>query len=1144
MAEIQVSEFAQLFIGRKPELEQFDRAINPRNKFAKLIFGPRTNVPSRVFLPHGIGGIGKSFLSKKCLAKAKDAGWATIEIDWDRVDIRPSDEVELMNVVAEELKTIYGEKVIQEYLRTQRQIKQVKDRVQKLKRENQEKWQTIIESTQNIVEGMGGEKGQTIGKAISGIGSVVNLGADLFARAEDSFVDWLVSSGRLKGDESTLYKDEKRYLSRKLVTAIGSASSTQPLAILFDTCEALPLNMEEWQRDGVVCPVIQLNKPIIIIVSGRQDQYRERQADAGDNNIRYTKGYADRLTDPPPISWDISRFADPEISDYLRSHGFEPNTELIDFTQQLAKGVPYAVQLITQAFKKLGVEYVKENFPPEDISTFSAQEIVTLVTERFLRYCLQEEEDLIRIRGLAVLRNWDEGGLRSVWQLSNAENSRHVLQSLQSRYSFILPEKKLHEIIRDFIREDLRGTDEFTARDLGSRIASYYFPVWENNTKELPILAERISEPRWRNLTLSVLNALCWHSEESAIEFLAARVIESMTFDIRFAQSILDLTNEFSKPPEWYSNRSHRIVNILKQIVDGEDKEEMSGLVSLINEADNLSLTDNHQAILYLWKSRNLYRTRAYQDALRECLAAKEKIVRDNETSVANRIAGTLNSIGWKLGWEYGITKPSEDALLALTNAVEIQQNASYLYVGLGVMQYGLNQNQEALKSIETGIQMGEQEAWALNWLGNVYSGLSNWDDAIKSYKTAIENDSKYNHPWIGIANVYRYRGNKGDFQDSVSAYNKAIELNPKFAGAWTGLGLLYKEQNQKANAIDAFHKAAELDPKEPYIWNSIGNFNREIKQYQESINAYKKSIELNPKNAISWNGLGNTYNDQGEYQEAIKAYKQAIDLDSKFASPWNGIGNTYINLEQVEDAINAYKKAIEIDPENGYRWYTLGEVYRDSDLWQEAIEAYNNAVKFTDKPAYIWVRLGNVNRDHKQYDIAVSAYEIAKELDSKINEPWWEMGQLHLRLQEYKTAESHFQKAIDIEPNDPYSWNGLGYTLFKQDKYEEALSAFDKAIELDPENGEFHYSRIRALRLLNRNDEATVETELTKSLINKNNEYNRACFELICGNIDIALSLLAEAIKKKSRTRIWARHDPDLEVLFNDPRFKELVGE
>jgi len=467
---------ADIFIGRKNELAQFDQAIRP-NKLGAILRGPGTGVRPHVFLPYGIGGMGKTWLARECLKHAQKAGWMTAEIDWDTASTRPTDRLGLMDIVAQTLQEKYGEKLAHEYRKTRGRVKQIQDRVLRYQQEHQEKWQSLVDWVRNATEGVVGlvddKKGKASGVLVQATGKAVGAGARYLAQAEDAFVNWLVETNKLKPDEALLYREPEQQLAHQLVDVLDRAADSKPLALLFDTCEWLSLSQEEWLRDAMVCPAVKTGKPLVFIVSGRYDQSRERRVGREDGSTRSLKGYGDHLTDPPPVSWNLETFADPEVAEYLQAHELTPTPDLVEFVKRLARGVPFAVQLITQALLKLGIDYVREHFPPSDSNEFSPHEMVTEVTQRFLRYCLEDPVDLERVRGLAVLRQWDDGGLRAIWRLPADALPRPILQELEARYSFVLPGGKLHDIVRDFVRQDLRFSEPETARRLGSAAAGH-----------------------------------------------------------------------------------------------------------------------------------------------------------------------------------------------------------------------------------------------------------------------------------------------------------------------------------------------------------------------------------------------------------------------------------------------------------------------------------------------------------------------------------------------------------------------------------------------------------------------------------------------------------------------------------------------
>ncbi len=110
--------------------------------------------------------------------------------------------------------------------------------------------------------------------------------------------------------------------------------------------------------------------------------------------------------------------------------------------------------------------------------------------------------------------------------------------------------------------------------------------------------------------------------------------------------------------------------------------------------------------------------------------------------------------------------------------------------------------------------------------------------------------------------------------------------------------------------------------------------------------------------------------------------------------------------------------------------------------------------------------------------------------------------------------------------------------------EWEPALEAFRRAAELEPERGFCHASVAGALRALGREAEAQEVIARARPLMEKESEYNRACFAAICGESEEALRLLEIALQKRQVSPQWARQDPDLRSLRGDPRFEQLLGQ
>lgn len=190
----------------------------------------------------------------------------------------------------------------------------------------------------------------------------------------------------------------------------------------------------------------------------------------------------------------------------------------------------------------------------------------------------------------------------------------------------------------------------------------------------------------------------------------------------------------------------------------------------------------------------------------------------------------------------------------------------------------------------------------------------------------------------------------------------------------------------------------------------------------------------------------------------------------------------TYVARQNYENAVNAYREGLELDPNNATGWYNLGYCYALLNHHKEAIEAHQKAIN----------------------------------LDSKLGK----LGSVIINL--YR----------------------LGRSYESLNRYDEAIKSYQNAAELDPENLTGRIRLAACYRKLGQEPERINQCEIVRELIAKKNEYRRACFEAVCGDVDESLRLLRIALEKKQQPLDWARKDQDMEFIRHDPRFLKLLDE
>jgi tetratricopeptide (TPR) repeat protein len=487
-----------------------------------------------------------------------------------------------------------------------------------------------------------------------------------------------------------------------------------------------------------------------------------------------------------------------------------------------------------------------------------------------------------------------------------------------------------------------------------------------------------------------------------------------------------------------------------------------------------------------------------------------------------------------------------DKAISLLENAiVSAHPNSTLLYNELGHKYEEVGDFYKSEHAYKKAIELNPLESMAHSSLGSLLADkLHRYKEAEFYYRKAIEltpdYGTAYNNLGILLKTLERY-------DEAEDVYRKAIKLSPMEAASYSNLGnLLTENLNRYEEAEAAYRTAIDLDPNYSAAHHNFGILLAILERYDEAESAYRKAIKLDPIESEAYLALGNLLADKlNRYEEAETAYRKAIELNPIDYKAYTNLGLLlYEKLERYQEAIDTFHKSIELNPKNSKAFYNLGNLLSDKKIkrYEEAETAYRKAIELN--PAYfnVYNNLGLLLKTLNRYEEAEFYYRKATELDS-VASIYGNLGDLLKEMKRYDEAILAYQKATELDPQSIRFWNPLGIIYTLQKDYEKALFVYKKAIEIEPAKGTYYSSLVGILRRLGRETEAQAEMEIARKLIDKENEYDRACFESICGNTDEALRLLTIALEDKDESLDWARQDPDFDNLRDDPRFKELFG-
>lgn len=416
----------KIFIGRENELEQFRRTMDT---LIQSLGEPYANT----ILVYGVGGMGKTELCRKFLeiAKTEYPEVVRIAVNWlDKKEGCAFTPIELLDVFCAGLEDEFS-KEIKPYFNAKKGLKKNKEKIDPLL----ERDKKLIDTTKPVVSA-------TV-TAVTGqpsIGTVVSEGVGFFGTLlSNEIKERLIKKWNVSDEELQLYERPESILVKYLLQCITTITTKRKkkTLIVLDTCE-LVRRSEAWLMDYFLVPLVDNNPNVVLIYSGRDNTYTLRTVTI-DGQIKKVYGFADKLTSHRPIAIDMKLFSEVDIRNYLREKlKQDVPDEMVRFVQTSARGVPYAVDLLTNAMQNMGIKSMIQHFQNAAFQkqlerSISNEDVIKTTVDRFLFY--SDQVDLTKIYALAILPDRNPDLLREIWQVQNPVD---ILQMLQSKYAFLL----------------------------------------------------------------------------------------------------------------------------------------------------------------------------------------------------------------------------------------------------------------------------------------------------------------------------------------------------------------------------------------------------------------------------------------------------------------------------------------------------------------------------------------------------------------------------------------------------------------------------------------------------------------------------------------------------------------------------------
>lgn len=428
-------------IDQDKELAEFFTDVEHlREAFKNAVAAP--TLTKRLFVIHGVGGVGKSSLLRMFRLHCKSVNVP--------IALASGDEAKsAFDILARWTEDLKVDRVsFPAFSKTYQHYREIQVKVEvQAKKAGGRTADIASKAASKTAEAAGGAlAGAAIGSVIPGIGTTIGgaLGGVVGGMGAEALTDWL--RGFLKQPDIDLLLDPAKKLTDDFLGDMKKASTKRRIVLMLDTFEQMTA-LDDWTRD--VAQRLPVN--VLFVIAGRALPNWGRAWDSWQKHAQ-----VDELK---PMTEDVMRELIQRY--YATMRGGEPNLAQVEAIIRFAHGLPMVVTSAVQLWVKYGVE---------DFHSVKA-EIVANLVDRLMEGV--PNALIPALEAAAIVRWFDQPILRAVMKQDDVRDAYNELR----RFPFVRVRVEglaLHDAVREIMDENLHMQDAERHGELHQRAAAYF----------------------------------------------------------------------------------------------------------------------------------------------------------------------------------------------------------------------------------------------------------------------------------------------------------------------------------------------------------------------------------------------------------------------------------------------------------------------------------------------------------------------------------------------------------------------------------------------------------------------------------------------------------------------------------------------
>ncbi|HUH96947.1 MAG TPA: tetratricopeptide repeat protein [Anaerolineales bacterium] len=508
-----------------------------------------------------------------------------------------------------------------------------------------------------------------------------------------------------------------------------------------------------------------------------------------------------------------------------------------------------------------------------------------------------------------------------------------------------------------------------------------------------------------------------------------------------------------------------------------------------------------------------------------------------------------------EMGNLYFMSGAYEQAVHAYLRSIQMDSTYGRPYSNLAVAYVRQGKYDEAVKLFRRSLDLlADHREKAISWnrLGKVYRQLKDYEQAVIAFQCADELDPECKEgdeepgqmlyassdPSIALQASAAAPSNPGEPAASDPDETPPTSSPDMATAAWTIVELPQPEESA----------SLEIDPEAPSLtnwteanadqedveWSPI--FAEEAEIFLPRAEAEDPEVEAAALEEEPLDQCRKSDDEQAPNGFCEPASIEPADRARAETQPLLYSGGQRASLSNAEHQESRYRQDVIVDVEE-----RPAAAFIPVEQYEEQVDqAQEQSLQIESRDPVS----GANSKESADLEAEIAKYKRVVQINDRNASAWDALGTLYKSAGSYRESILAHQQAISIDAGRASYHHHLGLAFAGAGRDEDAITAFQKVIELDPDHYLAHATLGGYYRKLGLEELAQKHIgKAMRYIYDSESEYNRACLEAICGNIDQAIALLRTALEKKQTYVEWIIHDPDLDFIREDSRFKQLIS-